>query len=357
MKKNALLLAALALAACSPDFDPASKIDKLRVLAVKAEPPEIAPGASAKLETLVVRADFASDPTRTTTLVYLACLPAPGDLVPTPCVALASLADPTAALAAAAEASCSAPPAQGSVPPVAFAGAEECGPKGAACTPVQLAGTPLPPALAVPASYGFDAPPPTGSAEQLRQDRILGVQAVVLVFALEATADEIFAGATGPCPLASAAASFSSLWSSPEREHVLSVKRVLIRGPEAPDAPNLNPSFDGISAGGADLAAASATSLPARDVDLAPIGVEASLVQPYTELDAAGAPIQTKTEEWVYSWFSTAGEMEDLHTRAPDPLERWKLTSSDAAPALVAAVVRDLRGGVAWQVREVALQP
>ena len=62
-------LAALALAACSPDFDPASKVDKLRVLAIKAEPPEVEPGSVATLESLVLRADFDADPLRTTTVV------------------------------------------------------------------------------------------------------------------------------------------------------------------------------------------------------------------------------------------------------------------------------------------------
>ncbi len=360
--KKTLLAAALALAACTPDFEPASKVDRLRVLAVRAEHPEIDPAGAAapdatSLGALVVRADFASDPARATTVVYVACVPAPGDPAPTPCVALASLRDPTAALASAAEASCSAPPAPGSAPPIAFAGVEACDAVGSPCTQVQLAdGTPLPtPAIALPAGYGFDALP-AGS-----RDRIIGVQAVSLAFALDATPAEIVEGATGACPLASVAARFSSLWSS--REHVLSVKRIQIRGPEAPDdVANVNPAVDGIAASGTPLAPSPPTALPASDVDLTPVLSSASeaLVQTYWKLDGDGVAIELATEDWVYSWFGTAGEMEDLHTRDP-AAERWKLTAADAGSsgrgALVAAVVRDLRGGVAWTVREVWLQP
>ena len=66
-------LALLALAACTPEFDPASRVEKLRVLAVQADPPEIAPAPlsgtpaapdRAALTSLVVRADFAAAPGR-----------------------------------------------------------------------------------------------------------------------------------------------------------------------------------------------------------------------------------------------------------------------------------------------------
>jgi hypothetical protein len=44
-----LLVIALLAAGCTPDWDPQSFVDGLRVLAVKAEPPEIAPGQSAQV--------------------------------------------------------------------------------------------------------------------------------------------------------------------------------------------------------------------------------------------------------------------------------------------------------------------
>jgi hypothetical protein len=64
-------------------------------------------------------------------------------------------------------------------------------------------------------------------------------------------------------------------------------------------------------------------------------------------------PIEQKPEEWVYSWFSTAGELDELHTRG-DEKDLWTVGPTRA---IVAAVVRDLRGGVDWQVRTVVVAP
>ena len=99
-----LPLAVLALAACGPDFDPGSRVEKLRVLGVQAEPPEIAPAPAsgtpvapdrAALTSLVLRADFAADPGRETSVVYLACVPTPGDPAPSPARSVASETVPT----------------------------------------------------------------------------------------------------------------------------------------------------------------------------------------------------------------------------------------------------------------------
>jgi hypothetical protein len=358
-----LAATALALAACTPDFDPASRIDKLRVLAVRADPPEIAPAPSggaaavapdrAAVTALVLRADFATDPERGTTVVYVACLPVPGDPTPTPCVTLASLRDPTTALVDAAAAACAASSTGAAPPPVAFAGAERC--QGGACGPVTLdGGVVLPaPEVALPAGYGFDALP-AGAP-----DRILGVEAVALAFAIDAEPSELAPEAGAECPLASVASRLSELWAS--REHVLAVKRVHVRGPEAPDAPNHNPALDGIAVDGAPLADGTSSALVTGVRQLTPVlpdGAD-SLREAYTKLDAAGAPIESAREEWVYSWFSTAGDLKDLHTRDPLPTEEWTIGASDASAggtrALVAAVVRDRRGGEVWTVREVTI--
>jgi hypothetical protein len=275
----------------------------------------------------------------------------PGDPTPTPCVALASLRDPTSALAEAAQAACEAP-AGAAPPPIAFAGAERC--EAGACAPVILAdGTALPtPAVAVPADYGFDALP-AGAP-----DRILGVQAVVLAFAIDARPEELADGTNASCPLASVAGRLAGLWA--EREHVLAAKRVQIRGPEAPDPPNRNPVLNGIAADGSPIAEDAPPEIgPGRRLltPLLPADADA-LRETYTKLDAAGQPLESAREDWVYSWFSTAGEMEDLHTRDP-AAEEWTVGAGDAAAsggrALVALVLRDLRGGVAWTLREVAL--
>jgi hypothetical protein len=52
-----LLALALSVSACTRGFDPFNKVDKLRVLAVRAEPPALAPGESAELAALVYEPD------------------------------------------------------------------------------------------------------------------------------------------------------------------------------------------------------------------------------------------------------------------------------------------------------------
>ncbi len=347
--------AALALAACSPDFDPASKLDKLRVLAIQAEPPEIEPAGDttaapdrATLRSLV----FDAEPVRTTTVVHLACVPEPGNPAPTPCVMLANLRDPAAAMAAGAQQACgggggSGAPWTAPWPEIDLAGVEVC--ERMECGPAVVGGMPFPPpelAVTTAVRGRFEALP-AGAP-----DRILGVEAVVLAFALEATPDELFAGVGTTCPAGDVAANLARLW--PVREHVLSTKRVQIRGIEARNPPNQNPDIGGIDAGGTTLDPDIATTLAGGKIALRPIAGTCA-PEPYAKLDAAGSVIENTTEEWVYSWFSTAGNIDELHTHGTDP-DEWTVSAS-ATPAIVAAVVRDLRGGEAWTVRKVRVAP
>lgn len=350
----ALAAVAASLAACSPDFDPASRVEKLRLLAIRADPPEIEPASAAaaapdraSLTALVLRADFAAHPGRVTTVLYAACLNPPGAPATSPCTDLATLRNPAAVAEAASRGACSPGSSD-----LLFLGAEACA--DGACGPARaaVAGTPveLPaPALVLPSGFGFGALPP-GAPE-----RVLGVNAQVLAFALDATPDELAAGAAGSCPAGEVGAALARLWSG--REHVLATKSVRIRGPEAPDLPNQNPAVDGISADGQELASSGAPSA---------LGAGIRLLRPvlppdaqarheiYGRLDAAGVLVSRGPEEWVASWFSTIGELKDLHSSETTP-DEWKLRAGEAAAgrALVAAVVRDQRGGTAWAVREV----
>jgi len=349
-----LAAAALALSACTPDFAPASMMDKLRLLAIQAEPPEIEPADvgtaapdRATLTSLVLRADLDAESARTTTVVHLACVPVPGSPAPLPCVMLATLRDPAAAIAAGAQQACSAGAGADSGAPwpaIELAGLEVC--VGATCGPAVVGGMPLPPAqVAVPSGFAFPLQGP---------ERILGVQAVVLAFALEATPDELVAGVGTSCPAGDVAANLARLW--PAREHVLSTKRVQIRGPDAPDEPNRNPKLDGIRAGSTDLLDPGiVTTLVSGEISLTAVPVgEPEL---YTKLDAAGVPIESAREEWVYSWFSTAGELDALHTRGGEA-DAWTVAAgAPGTRAVVVAVVRDLRGGTAWAVRDVTIAP
>jgi hypothetical protein len=347
MRRLTPLAAAVALAACSPEFDAASRIEKLRVLAIQAEPPEIDPGGAATLTSLVLRPDFAAAPARTTTVVHLVCVPVPGDPTPTPCVRLADLRDPAASIAEGARQGGAPGAGAGGAPwpPILLAGIEEC--VGSRCGPAATGDAALLPArLAVPAGLAFPASGP---------ERVLGVQAVDLAFALDATPDELVAGLGSACPGGEVGANLARLWG--QREHVLAVKRVVIRGPDAILAErNHNPAVAGIAAGGVTLEPAGASTLAAGETWLGPELPSGPAGEPeiYTRLDASGAAIETATEEWVYSWFTTAGDLDDLHTRGA-ATDRW--TSGEVrGPVRLVVVARDLRGGTAWAVRDVAVR-
>ena len=78
----------LAAGACSNDLPAASFIDKLRVLAVRAEPPEVAPGDATALDLLVVEPlvqQLDGGGAVPLTAVWLACALPPGTLTVAPC--------------------------------------------------------------------------------------------------------------------------------------------------------------------------------------------------------------------------------------------------------------------------------
>lgn len=139
------------------------------------------------------------------------------------------------------------------------------------------------------------------------------------------------------------------------RDHVVAEKRVQIRGPDATDAVNVNPLLSGIAVNGKALL--DSQILAVGDLYLTPLLSSAprNVAQQYTEYDAAAVPLATKTEEWVYAWFSTAGKIEDMHTRAAATPDKW--TVDAGAGRALAAVLRDLRGGVDWLVRQVGIAP
>src|SRR5512142_2236680 len=83
------LLALLSLPACSTKFDGPEKVQGLRLLAVKAEPPELGaaldgsgagwPADTATLSSLVAHPGYAAAAGPAAIVLHLACTPAPGD--------------------------------------------------------------------------------------------------------------------------------------------------------------------------------------------------------------------------------------------------------------------------------------
>src|SRR5207248_8036474 len=90
LTKTLLILASLSIGGCSLVLPASSFIDKLRVLAVRAEPPEIAPAEASALdlvavEPLVHQLDGAA--AAPLTAVWLACALPSGTLTIEPCAA------------------------------------------------------------------------------------------------------------------------------------------------------------------------------------------------------------------------------------------------------------------------------
>lgn len=369
MNRALALVSFLAIsAACGPDFDPATEVRGFRVLAVRAEPPEIAPPsdgsapARAALATLVADPAFAGEPARRAVVLHLACTPSPGDPAASPCTRLSELDDPASLLAGTDLAAACAAPGVGVTGGISFAGLEACGLAG--CSPISARRDPGDPgsevalqaaAYELPGDYTFSALP-EGAPE-----RVLGVEVVDLALVVDAAPADLQPAVAVPddCALLAAVAGrFGTAWSA--RPHVTALKRIRVRGPAAPSAPNQNPSLSGVMMDGTALPAPGATPprlAPGAKVALFPMlpGDFEALRETWVESDAAGLPIATRQEEWTFSWFTSAGELEDLHTN--DPAEAEELTAPGSGGAIVWTVARDLRGGVAWTAGEVAVAP
>ena len=132
--------------------------------------------------------------------------------------------------------------------------------------------------------------------------------------------------------------------------------------------PNRNPEIAGIARGGEALAStpnAIAQFAPGERPALTAVHTAepSSLFQAYSKYDAAGQRIESLQERWTYSWFTSAGSFEKAHTKAEEDEAVWAVpggASGESLPesgkARLYAVVRDLRGGMAWVVREVRVQ-
>jgi len=80
----------------STSFEPVALVDKLRVLAVRAEPPDVAPGGTTLLSALVVDPDEGSRPL---TRLWLVCDPDPANPTLSACSQFATARDPSQFLA------------------------------------------------------------------------------------------------------------------------------------------------------------------------------------------------------------------------------------------------------------------
>ena len=87
--------------------------------------------------------------------------------------------------------------------------------------------------------------------------------------------------------------------------------------------------------------------------DLLPVlpGEFETLRQSYQRYDTDGKLVDTRKEDWAYSWFTTAGDLKDPVTHGWDDPDRF---TPAHGTGLLWLVVRDLRGGEAWTAGQIA---
>lgn len=341
MKRLVLAVAAVASLAvgggCSSDLPAASFIDKLRVLAVRAEPPEVAPGEASALDLLAVEPlvqslDGAAP--QPLTAVWLACPLPSGTLTLEPCGVGGGLSDGGATLA---------PPSCKDDPHA----------------PLCIAGTDL------TASY---TPAPD----------VLGGAASAEILITVAVADTE-AGAIG-CLLDIA----NNGGRPADPDHcVVSLKRLAVSDPaQRTVGVNHNPTladFVATSPGGAVEPLDSGTLgwIPAAGPDLAAWTIVADRSDDAAEQKADGT-----YEALTVSWFTTAGHLDGGRSLYLPPgcdtpsscaaevpelgadTTWYAPTVDEAAPYVDAggkvdfwAVIRDDRGGVGWRSGGLVEQP
>lgn len=391
------LLGSLALSiACTPTLDPASKIEGFRLLALRSEPPEIAapapegvasgpyrrPPAFAGLSSLVADPEYFGNPRKQSTVLYFACTPDPKDPLAGKCASLEALGDPgplvrgsagDASRCAQAGDPGNAPAASwgvGVVGGVSFSGLEVCDASGCAAARVQLDARD--PATEIVLPTPVYALPPDFSLDDLEAGapaRTLGVVISVLGFAIDAAPEELVRGSEPCVALAEVPQRMEELLKT--RAQVSAVKRIVVRGPDSIDPPNENPVIVGLTSETDALPSTVRVNAVVTLLPQLPTGQDGaqvpadSLFQSYTRYDSAGLALGPANEKWAYSWFATAGSFVLEHTWSdPVKVQEWTAPAGTAKDPLpmsgvvrLYVVARDLRGGIAWAMREIETTP
>lgn len=370
-------LAALALVGCGEEFPPASRIDGLRLLAIRAEEPELVPPAPGEppartaLNALVADPAQLDDPSRRVSVLYIGCTPSPGRVEAGICTALENLITPNRIGGILAAGGCfeGAPGhGDGGGETVRLVGFEACTQtEGCGPAEVEIGGvtTTLPePVYEVPGEFRLDSLPPG------HPQRTNGVQAAIVAVAVAATPQELVEGAdpSDACRFSTGVGQNLSRLLE-ERERMTALKRVQLRGPDVSDPINVNPILPGITANGQRLDAPTARVGTGARVDFLPVLPTDEQGQPiepqaFTRYDSEGKFLRVETESWLWSWYATGGEFEDLRTRTAEKAAQWtspKGTKKDPIPGhrrvFVYSVMRDARGGIDWVVKEIQLDP
>lgn len=281
-----MILLSLALACSTPQFTQEWLVDRTRVLAVRADPPEAAPGATVTLSALVV--DPAGDPT----VAWMVCT------VPIDCPDYAAIQG----LAAADTSTMTAEELatwQAEAAAAGFLGF------GVALSPtlIVMGGGPPP---------GDSGGPDTGDTASIptSSDMTLVLDAI---------------------PVGKELADVTL--GDPEATE-LATKSLTVG---TSDTPNQNPTVDTLTVDGE-----SAATVGRGDVVPLNVALTAGAAETYTDDEGA-----VQTEEPTVSYYVSAGTLTQSSASAEDAEVSWTAPES-AGTARVWAVVRDGRGGMAW---------
>jgi hypothetical protein len=316
------------LGGCDNGLPVSSFIDKLRVLAVQAEPPEVAPGAASTLSMLAVEPAHPAAAAAPLSAVWLACAIPPGVATPLPC----------------------------------------------GLDPGQLDATTLPPSCGSAADGGLCLLSTALDATLTPSTTLLGSAVSTELLVTVAVADT-GAGA-GACLLDTARN--GGLPTEPDR-CVISIKRVTVRDPTRSDAdhpiapPNHNPMLDRLDLRDQD---GTVRSLLDPGATVPPVADQKTLSRTLSTLrhdDSAEQKSDGTYEAMSLSWFTTGGSIDGGRSTFDPPGcasqdacattppvttadTTWNAPTATQAAAQIDpdgrlrfwAVLRDDRGGVGW---------
>ncbi|MCC6621062.1 MAG: hypothetical protein IT385_07390 [Deltaproteobacteria bacterium] len=330
-----LLLPSLALlgVACDDPLPEAWQVDGFRVLAVRAEPPEVAPGTTVELDALVVDPTGGPPPRMT----WYACI------MPEAGVGFFGGSSETSS-------------SGGEGTPLST------DPYGGSCAARALAGEPFTELLGEGPTATLEVP-----SDLLDDDRALK-QAYGLDEDLEIPAEVQFAF----LGIAGVNYTVSLVTELPGGERLESMKRVNVSQESLVEdnARNLNPTDLAVHiavaaldvtppataptpADGACFTEPGFVVVPGERYALNPINVPSPQTKYAVLLPGLGTgeafEVRTTEETYFYAFFTTVGSLAKEDSKAPgEPRNTWRIPKSAAGTADLWIVLRDGRGGVSW---------
>jgi hypothetical protein len=306
MRSLPLLLALFLFSGCDEEFKPASYVNKLRVLAARAEPAEVQPGKVTQLTGLVV------DPSRTAkpTVFWIACDPDPFNQGRTACATTDTFSDPS-----------TIDLSTGELPAgMHFIG---LGDRAAYFAPPRL----------------FDV---LEADDPIRQT---GTPALVLMLAI---GEEV-------SPLAKQeelAAVFERVRNK-ETDAVIALFRVMVTEKAVP---NQNPEFSFVRYGDDEPPPNAHVLFAPDELRIFTAGMTDASYETYRQSSPTETDVE-KVERGQVAWFSTHGRLSEeavaLDSEVPEEFTAPGYDPMDLVPpdrgGMLWAVLRDSRGGITWR--------